>query len=273
MPRGARGGKVMAMPTRRLLAALPLAAAALVLPAAAPAANHQARYVAQFDGTVHTVWNFPKTQMQRDCYKTQFYDGHGEETWHVHSTGTNKVLLISNGVATQFLFGTWSATGTDGPDQTGLRAKGEVTRTRTDNTTFGPGSCGVTQPYPVDPPKTDCGTRLVNYEVQLAPEGSSAVEFTPDVLTDGQNGIREKIGYDNCKLVTPSNVLEGAWPAASGRLMAAGRPVRGWFGRHKVLTAAGKDSWDAKEAVGGGDRTATTTIEWKITFTRAGRAR
>lgn len=272
MPRAPPGGKVMAMPTRRSLAALPLLAA-LALPAVAPARNHQARYLARFDGTVHTVWNFPKTQMQQDCYKTQFYDGHGEETWHVHSTGTNKVLLTSNGVATQFLFGTWSATGTDGSDRTGLLAKGEVTRTRTDNTTFGPGTCGVTQPYPIDPPKTDCGTRLVNYEVQLAPAGSSAVRITPDVLADGQNGIREKTGYDSCALVTPSSVLAGSWPAATGRLMAGGKPARGWFGTQRTLTATGKDRWDGKEPVGGGDRTATTTIEWTLTFTRVGRAR
>jgi hypothetical protein len=271
MPHGPCGGKVMAMLTRRSLTCLPLAAA-LALPAAAPAAIHQARYRAQFDGTVHTVWNFPKTQMQQDCYKTQFYDGHGEETWHVHSTGTNKVLLVGNGVATQFLFGTWSPSGSAGGDASGLRAKGEVTRTRTDNDTFGPGTCGVTQPYPIDPPKTDCGTRLVNYEVQLAPEGSSAVKITPDVLADG-NGVREKIGFDNCKLVTPSSVLEGSWPAATGRLIAGGRPVRGWFGLHRTLTAVGKDRWDGKQAVGGGDRTATTTIDWKLTFTRVGRAR
>jgi hypothetical protein len=122
------------------------------------------------------------------------------------------------------------------------------------------------------PPQKDCGTRLVDYDIQLTAFGR-AVEITPDVLSDGENGVREKIGYDNCVLVTPSNVLAGSWPAASGRLMAKGKPVKGWFGDQKTLTATGSESWDAKQAVGGGDRTATTSITWKLTFTRVGKVR
>jgi hypothetical protein len=272
MPGARAPGKVMAMLTRRSLAALPLVAA-LALPAGAAAAYHEARYTATFDGTVSTAWNFPKTQMAKDCYRTTFYEGHGDERWHVHSTGTNKVLLTGNGVATQFHFGNWSATGDHASTTNGLRGKGEVSRSRTDTTSFGAGACGVLQEPMMDPPpQKDCGTRLVNYDIQLSAYGR-AVEITPDVLSDGENGVREKIGYDNCTLVTPSNVLAGSWPAASGRLMAKGKPVKGWFGNQATLTATGKESWDAKEAVGGGDRTATTSITWKLVFTRVGKAR
>jgi hypothetical protein len=269
MPPVGGWSKVMAMLTRRSLLALPLMAAC-ALPAVASASYHEARFLAHFDGTVHTVWNFPKTQMHQDCYRTEFYEGHGEETWHVHSKST-KVLMVGNSAATQFLLGTWTATGSDVGGE-GMKAKGEVTRSRTDTHTTGAGTCGVTQPYPDEPQEKDCGTRLVNYEIQLSATGR-AVAITPDVLADGQNGIREKTGFDHCGLVTPDSVLAGSWPAASGRLMAKGRPVGGWFGRHGTLTATGKDSWDAKEPVGGGDRTATTSIEWKLTFTRVGKTR
>jgi hypothetical protein len=251
---------------RRSLIALPLVAAC-ALPAVAPAKNRQARFLATFDGTVHNTWNYPKTQWAKDCYRTQFYEGHGEQTWHVHTAGPQKILMISNGTTTQFLWGGWDATGTDGNDQTGLLAKGEVTRTHTDTVTFGAGSCGVTQPYPIEPEPNDCGTRLVNYEVILSGIGR-AVDITPDVLTDGQNGIREKTGFEHCSLPAVENVPADMWPAASGRLMAKGKPVKGWFGKHDTLTATGKDRWTGKQAVGGGDRTAETTIEWTLKFTR-----
>jgi hypothetical protein len=271
MPTGARRGTVCAMLTRRSLIALPLIAAC-ALPAAASAKNHQARFLATFEGTVHNTWNYPKTQMQQDCYRTQFYEGHGEQTWRVHTAGPQKVLMTSNGVATQFQFGSWEAGGTDGTDDTGLEAKGEVNRSRTDTITWGNGTCGVLQPYPLDPIKYDCGTRLVNYQVQLSGIGR-AVEITPNVLSDGRNGVREKIGYDNCDLTSVDKVPGDQWPPASGRLMAKGKPVKGWFGKHTTLIATGKNRWTGKQAVGGGDRTAETTIEWKLTFTRVGKAR
>lgn len=272
MPRARGDGKVMAMLTRRFLAALPLTAA-LALPAVASAAYHEARYTAVFEGTIHSEWNFPRTQMAKDCYRTTFYEGHGDESWHVHSTGTNKVLLTGNSFSTQFHFGNWQATGDLDSTRTGLSAKGEVNRSRTDTTSFGAGSCGVLQEPMMDPPpEKDCGTRLVNYDIQLAATGR-AVEITPDVLADGQNGVREKIGYDNCVLVTPENVLAGSWPAVGGRLMAKGKPVSGWFGKHKVLTAVGKERFSGREAVGGGDRTAEVTVDWKLTFTRVGKVK
>jgi hypothetical protein len=272
MPPGCAGGTVAFM-TTSLARLVPVAAliAALVIPASA-SAYREARFTATFTASVHNEWNFPKTQMARDCYRTTFYEGHGLEAWNVHSTGVNKVLMTGNGVATQFHFGNWHATGDYESTRNGLKAKGEVNRQRTDTTSFGSGSCGTLQLPMMDPPaQKDCGTRLVNYNVQLAGSGP-AVEITPDVLTD-ENGVREKLGYDNCYLVTPDNQVAGAFPAATGRLMAKGKPVTGWFGKHAVLTAVGHERWEAKEAVGGGDRTAVTTVDWKLTFKRAGKGR
>lgn len=277
MPPRRAGGTVLSMNSlarRRLVpaAAVALTAALAAVPATA-SAYREARFTATFTANVHTDWNFPKTQMAKDCYRTTFYEGHGSEDWNVHSTGVNKVLMTGNGVATQFHFGNWFATGDHDSTRNGLKAKGEVNRQRTDTTSFGSGSCGTLQLPMMDPPAPkDCGTRLVNYDVQLSGSGPS-VEITPDVLTDGENGVREKLGYDNCYLVTPDNQVAGVFPAATGRLMAKGKPVSGWFGKHSVLTAVGHERWEAKEAVGGGDRTATTSVDWKLTFKRVGKGK
>ena len=261
MPRARGAGKVMAMPLRRFA---PLALAALSAAAASASAQpaaaqvRDARFVVGFDGTVHTVWNYPRSQVAQDCYRTSWYQANGEETWHVATTGTNRVLMTSNGVATQFQFASGA----------GLRAKGQVTRSRSETRSFTAGTCGVLQEPIQDPlPPRDCGTRLVNYEVGLTGAGR-AVVITPDVLSDGQNGIREKLGFDNCYLVTPSNVLAGSWPAASGRITSRGKPLRGYFGHERTFTATGHASWNGKLAVTGGDETSTTTIDWKLTFTR-----
>jgi hypothetical protein len=116
-------------------------------------------------------------------------------------------------------------------------------------------------------PPMDCGTRLVNYEVQLGWSGSTAVALTPDVLT-GENGIREKLGYTNCNLVTPSSVNAGSWPAATGHISYKGKPMPNYWGRQKTFTATGHDSWTASRPIETVIQTATTTIDWKMTFTR-----
>jgi hypothetical protein len=272
MPARAAAVTVAAMLLRRLASTLLLTAllatttAAVAQPAAAQVRH--ARFLVKFDGTVHTVWSYPRSQVAQDCYRTSWYQANGEETWHVASTGENRVLMTSNGVATQLHIGNWSEDGDDGSTRTGLVAKGQITRSRTDTTSFTAGTCGVLQePWQDPPPKQDCGTRLVNYEVELAGFGR-AVAITPDVLTDGQNGVREKLGYDNCALVTPSNVLAGTWPAATGAIKAKGKALRHYFGRERSFTATAHQSWDGKLAVPGGDETSTTTIDWKLTFTR-----
>src|SRR4051794_27586047 len=194
-----------------LLALAALAAAAIGQPASASASGgfHHARFLVKFDGTVHTVWNLPKYRAAQDCYRSTMFEAGGEETWHVATTGQQKVLAFTNGGATQFDYGTWDMN--DQEAHGDLKAKGQLNRSRHQSTTYEAGTCGITQkPLDWDEPKPpmDCGTRLINYEVQLGWSGSTGVALTPDVLT-GENGIREKLGYDNCNLVTPSNVNAG----------------------------------------------------------------
>jgi hypothetical protein len=251
-----------------LLALAALAAAAIAQPASARGGFHQARFLVTFDGTVHTVWNLPKYRAAQDCYRSTMFEAGGEETWHVASTGQNRVLAFTNGVATQFQFGSWVMNDQNSHD--GLKAKGQVNRSRHQSTTYEAGTCGITQnPLGWDDPRPpmDCGTRLVNYDVQLAWQGGTAVKLTPDVLR-GENGVREKLGYDNCGLVTPNNVLEGAWPAATGRITFKGKPMNNYWGKQKTFTATGHESWDARRPVETVTQTSTVTIDWKLTFTR-----
>jgi hypothetical protein len=246
-----------------------LVAAAIAQPASARGGFHHARFLVKFDGTVHTVWNLPKYRAAQDCYRSTMFEAGGEETWHVASTGQNKVLAFGNGVATQFQYGSWVMN--DQRDSGDMKAKGQVTRSRHQSTTYEAGTCGITQkPLDSDDPKPpmDCGTRLVNYEIQLGWQGSTAVKLSPDVLI-GENGIREKLGYDNCNLVTPSNVLAGSWPAATGRIVDThNKPMADYWGKQKTFTATGHESWSASRPIETVAQAATTTIDWKLTFTR-----
>jgi hypothetical protein len=250
---------------------LPLLTLAATLAVAAPAAAERtAKFSVSFEGTAHTTWNLPAYQQAQDCYRTSMVDGHGEETWHVATTGENRVLAFSNGVATQFQYGSWKLN--DPRYQGGMKAKGQVSRSHTMNTNYTAGTCGVTmKPMGADDPpvdKPDCGTLLVDYDVQLGWTGSRALELTPDVLV-AEHGVREKVSFSECDLTAPRQVTEGTWPASTARPEARRRPITGWFGGQKTIVARGRDRWDDRQSFGaGGTYTTTTTIEWKMTFTR-----
>jgi hypothetical protein len=247
------------MPAPRSLL-LPLAAALAAVPLAVPGAAGafaKKAYTVTFDGTVKTDWNVPKWKSYETCYDTTWIQGSGSETWHVRSKGTNKVLAFSNGVATQFQFGSWEMNKDD--DIYAVLGKGETMRSGGYRTTYTAGTCGV-GPQQDDPvPESDCGTRLVEYEIQLSVDRG---EVTPDVLASG-NGIREKVGYDHCTLVTPSNILAGSWPAVSGKL-----PDKKLFRAKKAFAVKGHDRAEGKGGVSNLG-TAVTTIDWKLTFTPA----
>jgi hypothetical protein len=243
------------------LAAVGGAAGASAQPASALSEAH---YLAKFDATFHATFDEPRHMTYRDCYRTWNHESGGEETWHVWSTGTNKVRVTSNGTSPQLQFGAFGYS--DDLPHSGLVGKGTRVRSRHEATTFTAGSCGVLQEPMMDPPKpTDCGTRMINYEIQLVNKGT---EITPDVLQSG-NGIREKLGFDNCSIPMPENVLEGSWPAVSATLMSKGKPVRSFFGSQETLTATGKWSTDGKRDLEwGGVLTGNVTVNWKLTLTR-----
>lgn len=252
-------------------ARLPLLTLAATLAVASPAAAERtAKFSVSFEGTAHTTWNLPAYQQAQDCYRTTMVDGHGEETWHVASTGLNKVLAQSNGVATQFQYGSWKLN--DPRYQNGMRAKGQVARSYTMNTNYTAGTCGVTmKPLGADDPpvdKPDCGTLLVDYDVQLGWTGNRALEMTPDV-TVGEHGVREKVSFQHCGLIAPRQLQEGTWPASTAKPMARRRPIKDWFGGQRTIVVTGRDRWDDRQTIGaGGVYTTATTIEWKLTFTR-----
>jgi hypothetical protein len=254
-----------------LLVLAALVAAAIAQPASAR--FHEARFLVKFDGNAHSTWNLPRYQSAQDCYRTTMFEAGGEESWHVASSGEQKLLVYGNGVATQFQIGSWVRN--HGSTSSGLIAKGQVNRSRHENVSYEAGTCGVTmKPLGWDEPKEpmDCGTRLVNYEVQLGWTGRAAADINPDVLT-GENGIREKLGYKNCNLVTPDNVVAGTWPLASGHIMAKNKPVKNFWGTQKELVAVGKDSWDASRMIQSSRQTASVSVDWKLTFTRVGKVK
>jgi hypothetical protein len=268
-------GSLRAMLNRRrlplLLALAALAAGATAQPSAA--ALHQARFLANFEGTVKSNWNLPKAQWAQDCYRTTMVDAGGDETWHVGSLADQKLLVYGNGVATQFQIGSWQMN--HGSTSSGLLAHGQLARSRHDNTSYEAGTCGVTmKPLEWDEPKppTDCGTRLLNYEVELGWNGKAAADITPDVVL-GKNGIREKTGFSNCNLVRPENVPVDSWPPASGHIMSKGKRLANFWGKQKELVATGQDSWTASRPVLTVTQTATVTIDWKLTLTRVGGAK
>lgn len=270
MPRPVGQGKVMAM----LPARLPLLTLATTLAVASPAAAERtAKFTVAFEGTAHTTWNVPAYQHDQDCYRTTMVDGHGEETWHVATTGTNKVLAQSNGYATQFQYGSWKLN--DPRYQNGMKAKGQLSRSYAMNTTFTAGTCGVTmKPMGADDPpvdKPDCGTLLVDYDVQLGNSGLRALELTPDV-TVGRHGVREKVYFQHCDLFAPEQTQAGTWPVATARPEAKKKgklkPITDWFGRQKEIVAEGRERYSDRQPRANGVIITTTTIEWKMTFTR-----
>jgi hypothetical protein len=253
---------------------LSLAAAVVAVGAAAggagatahPAAAAEAHYLASFEGTVHAKWDEPRHMTYRDCYRSWMYEGHGEETWRVWSTGTNKVRVMDNGAGPQLEFGTFEYT--DMTPDPGLKAKGTRDRSRTDTVSFDPGSCGTLQEPMMDPPAPkDCGTRMINYLIELTPEGTT---IHPDVLMH-DNGIREKLDYTNCPINSVESWVPGTWPEAEGKLMYKGKPVKSFFGTEDKLVAEGKWSDDGrKEMQWGGVLTGSVSVTWKLTLTRVG---
>jgi hypothetical protein len=249
---------------------LPLAAALIAVGAtgaganAHPASAAEAHYLASFDGTVHAKWDEPRHMTFRDCYRSWMYEGHGEETWHVWSTGTTKVRVMDNGAGPQLEFGTFEYT--DNTPDPGLKAKGTRNRTRTDTVSFDPGSCGTLQEPMMDPPAPkDCGMRMINYLIELTPEGTT---IHPDVLQHG-NGIREKLDYTNCPINSVESWVPGTWPEAEGKLMYKGKPVKSFFGTEDKLVAEGKWSDDGRqEKEWGGVLTGSVSVTWKLTLTR-----
>lgn len=242
--------------SRLLPLAVALVAAAHAAPATpAAAAGLKARaYTVTFDGTVKTEWTVPRWRQYQTCFTTTWIEGRGEETWNVRSRGVNKVLAYSNGVATQLQFGSWERNADT--RQTGVLGKGEIHRSGGYTTSFTAGSCGIDPHEDPQFPTGDCGTRLVNYAINLV---LARGEVTPEVLPD-DNGIREKITFDSCTLETPDNMLAGNWPAVSAKL-----PDKQLLRATKAFTIKGQERWPGPIDHG----TASTTIDWKATFTPA----
>jgi hypothetical protein len=188
------------------------------------------------------------------CFDTFWVEGRGSETWNVRSKGAQKVLAFQTGSTPWLQIGSYTLG--DLKAQSSVGAKGEVTRSGGLQDTVTAGTCGVGPAHPAEPKEDDCGTRLVSYEISL---NLNKGELTPDVLLAG-NGVRERTGFETCRLFAPPNVTPGSWPAASGKL-----PSKLLFGARKAFTVRGHDAWTGEVPPSKGST--TTTIDWKLTFT------
>lgn len=244
---------------RSLRFLLPLAATLAAVPLAAPTtagAVTTKAYTVSFEGSVQIDWSEPRWKVSENCYDTVWNEGSGSQTWNVRSRGATKVLLHTNGRYLQATYGTWTLN--EDTDSSGLPAKGEITRTGGYSTIYTAGTCGTGPQYPNQGPTGDCGTRLLNFEVELhAYKG----ELTPDVTLHG-NG-REKTGFETCTIVVPENVVALSWPAVSTAL-----PEAKLLGATKAFTVKGHDQLTGKGGVW--DASSKVTIDWTATFTPAG---
>jgi hypothetical protein len=243
-----------------------VAVCSATLPAGAASAK-TARFDVSFSGKVVAAWDLPRHQSAQDCYRTTWKAGHGGETWEVNSVGTTKVLAYDHGAGVSFQYGSWEENDASAPSA--LEGRGWTRRDRTDTVDYTDGTCNTLQlPRGADDPKppTDCGTRLVNYGIELTPQGN---RLSPDV-TIGANG-REKTGYDACALVVPGNYVAGTWPSADGLIKVSQKKVvPSFFGTQKAFAAKGHDVYEGKLDVGGRTTmTATVTVDWTARFTRA----
>jgi hypothetical protein len=241
------------------------AACAAALPVGTASAQ-TARFNVSFYGKVVAKWDLPRYQSAQDCYRTTWTSGHGGETWEVKSVGSTKVLAYDHGAGVFFQYGSWTENDPDASHA--LEGRGWTRRERTDTVDYTDGTCNTLQlPRGADDPKppTDCGTRLVNYEIDLTPEGNT---LAPDVTT-GANG-REKTGYNACQLIVPRTYVAGTWPLAKAPIkVSEKRVVPSFFGKQKTLTAKGRDVYEDKLDVGGRTTISTTvTVEWTAKFTR-----
>jgi hypothetical protein len=242
-----------------------LALGAVLLPAGTASAD-STRFRVSFYGKVVTKWDMPRYQSAQDCYRTTWLAGHGGETWEVKSVGSTKVLAYDHGAGVFFQYGSWEEN--DPKASRGLEARGWTRRDRTDTVDYTNGACNTLElPRGADDPKppTDCGTRLVNYEIDLTPRGNV---LAPDV-TVGANG-REKTGYSDCELVVPRTYVAGTWPQAKAPVkVSEKRVVPSFFGTQKKLTAKGREVFEDRLDVGGRTTISTTvTVEWTARFTR-----
>ncbi|MDW5595592.1 hypothetical protein VSS74_14680 [Conexibacter stalactiti] len=232
-----------------------------LLPAAADAAAPEARWMATFEMTQEADWKLPRYTTTSDCFHKFWEEGSGSERWQIKTRRPVKVLAyrLSKQVPVAFKYGTFDRFAMGGD---GLFSAGMIVRRQHQAGGSEPGDCGGESEV-FAPAKTDCGTRLTEYDVTVGLARGKAYFSTQ------QKHLGLTPMFKNCNVQWPPDYgVEDGAPAPArydvGALLSGRRTV--------VLAGAAKASQVITKNPGSGKLTTRGSISWKLTLKPAGGA-
>jgi hypothetical protein len=246
---------------RRVL--LPLAAAAVLLPAAGADAAKRPRSVtfdATFEAQRTAEWDQPRVISHTNCQGGHYVEAGGKEDQRVRSSGSFKVHVTGSRRAASFEFGRRMVVD---PRDAGVDAKGPHRREWTHRAGSTGGWCGGGEESPKL--ENDCGTQLPEYKVVFS-AGRDVIDWTMSY----RNLPRERFGFYRCPLHTPLGLPAQGFPRLQGKVSLADL-----FDRRKrrVVVEASKSYGPTSQPLGNSGQRLTSSgrVTWKLTLTRAGR--
>lgn len=233
-----------------------LALACLSPSLASAAGMKTAKFEATFEATRVVEWNQPRGVGLVDCRGEHWSEARGSETWKL-KTARPQTVTVRGGMMRGMAL--WTS-GTS--RQPGLEVRGVRSRSHDASSGTSGGWCspGLT----VDPPRPgDCGTRLPTELVHLQ-HLNGELWFTH---TTAPFMAREKLGYDDCLLITPTDVLSDEFPTAPRKVAE-----KALFGRRRTTLTISGSRTIGPESVPvvniGVERTTSATVSWKLTLKR-----
>lgn len=240
---------------RSLSTLLALTAALVALPAAPALAEPPPHATMKFDATLEVhrtvAWDAPRIAPHSNCQGAHYVEANGSEDWQMKATG--RVLATTAGRQVTWHTGRrWLAPGP-------LAGKAVIKREWTHRTGSTGGWCGGGQQDP--PLENDCGTRLVPFTVTVNGSGAKV-----DWQETRGSAARERYDFYRCTLITPQGVPVGSFPRLSGKISLA--DLRNRRKRTIVVKAAKAFGPDLTPLVAGVNRTASASMQWKLTLKR-----
>lgn len=238
---------------------IPLAAALALVPAVAAQAK-TATFTATFEATRDAEWKQPRGVSLKDCNGEHYWEGWGSLSQTIKSRKPFKVKVQSFVPGTEmWTFGKGVAVAD--PRDFGIESNGPNKREATIIAGTTGGWCGGGEQN--DPKKNDCGTRLPTYNVILS-AALGKMTWTAGYAPQMRN---EKLEFYDCLSITPEGMPEDSFPNLDAKYRSADV-----FNRKKgtlVIKAHksfGPSTWPVANL--GVDRTASGTVDWKLTLKR-----
>jgi hypothetical protein len=255
-PRSQGANHVHVFP-HRSAAVAPLPLPVLVgVAAIAPAATSTAAtatFSASFEAERSAQWNIPRSVGLTDCNGDHYSGSHGEDHTSMKTRRPFKVVVRSVGGALFWQFG--SLPRPNDPLSYGIEAHGVSTRGyfRLSGTTGG--WCGAGQTDP--PPKTDCGTRLPDYQVAFS-AGRRELTWSASFASRPN----ERFDFYNCPLNVPGGMNISSFPSLAAKYNGSTLFAR--RSRPLVIGVSKNYGPDTRPA----GFTASRHASWKLTLTR-----